>query len=199
MDRTIKEWCTECDSCQQSKVQRHTKSETVPFQLTSTRFETVHIDIVGPLPPVKPHNSPYISPYKYLLTCIDRATRWIEAIPLIEITAPAIATAFLNIWISRFGVPLHVVTDRGSQFEAELFKELSVIIGFDRLRTTSYPPQTNGMIERAHRYIKTAIMARKQAWIDALPIVLLGIRSIPNESGFSPFTALTGSDLLLPI
>ena len=54
------------------------------------------------------------------------------------------------------------------------------------------------MIERAHRTIKTAIIARKQAWLDALPIVLLGIRGLPNESGFSPFTALTGNQFLMP-
>jgi hypothetical protein len=54
------------------------------------------------------------------------------------------------------------------------------------------------MIERAHRTIKTAMMARKEAWLQALAIVLLGIRSLPNESGFSPFTAVTGANLLLP-
>ena len=58
-------------------------------------------------------------------------------------------------------MPLHLVTDRGRQFESELFKELSSLIGFHRLRTTSYHPQSNGIIERTHRTLKTAIMARK--------------------------------------
>ena len=198
MDRNIKTWCQECTNCQQSKITRHTKSETSTFHLPSSRFDTVHLDIVGPLNPVKQGNQSYIAPYRYLLTCIDRATRWVEATPMSEITASTVATAFLNTWISRYGVPLYVVTDRGSQFESELFRELSSIVGFHRLRTTSYHPQTNGMIERVHRTIKTAITARRESWLDALPVVLLGIRSIPNESGFSPFTALTGSNLLLP-
>ena len=198
IDKNIRTWCRECTSCQQAKIQQHTKSEKTPFNLPSSRFETVHIDIVGPLPPVKSFGETYISPYKYLLTCIDRASRWIEAIPLSEITASSIAKAFLTTWISRFGVPLYVVTDRGSQFESELFSELSTLVGFHRLRTTAYHPQTNGIIERAHRTIKTAITARKQAWLDALPVILLGLRSIPNESGYSPFTAVTGDHLLLP-
>lgn len=198
LDKDVKKWCEECTSCQQSKVTRHTKSPVNQFTLPSERFSTVHIDIVGPLPPTKIHGELFNNPYRYLLTCIDRSTRYIEAAPMTEITESTVATTFLNIWISRWGVPLHVVTDRGKQFESELFSELSKLVGFHRLRTTSYHPQANSLIERAHRTIKSAIMARKQSWIDALPIVLLGIRAAPNDSGYSPFTAVTGSSLLLP-
>jgi len=198
IDKNIRDWCRECCQCQQAKVHRHTKTEKSSFNLPSSRLETVHIDIVGPLPHVKRQGETYVAPYRYLLTCIDRATRWTEAAPLCDISAATIANAFLNTWISRFGVPLHVITDRGSQFESELFTELASLVGFHRLRTTAYHPQTNGMIERVHRTIKTAIIARKQSWLDALPIVLLGIRSIPNESGYSPFTALTGNQPLMP-
>ena len=198
MDKSIKKFCAECVSCQRSKVTRHTKSPVQNFELPSPRFQTVHIDIVGPLTPVHPTSNQYGSPYKYVLTCIDRATRWMEAQPLTEITAQTIAEAFVNTWITRYGVPLHVVTDRGRQFESELFAELAKIIGFHRLRTTAYHLQSNGLIERAHRTLKTAIMARGESWLSALPIVLLGIRSTPNESGFSPFTAVTGSTILVP-
>lgn len=198
MDRNIRQFVRECLNCQQSKIHRHTKSETSSFCLPSERFQTVHIDIVGPLVPSKQHQESYFSPYRYLLTCIDRATRWIEVAPLVDITAASIALGFFNCWISRFGVPLHVISDRGSQFESELFQELSSIVGFHRLRTTAYHPQSNGMVERMHRTMKTAITARKQSWQTALPIVLLGIRAAVNESGFSPFTAVTGAEILLP-
>lgn len=198
MDRSIRKWCRECMSCQQSKIHRHTKSAVSNFDIPSSRFQTVHIDIVGPLPLVQNPSDPYISPYKYLLTCIDRATRWIEVHPLADITAQTVAYSFVNVWISRFGVPLHVITDRGSQFESEMFEELSSVVGFHRLRTTAYHPQSNGMIERTHRTIKAALMARKENWLQALPIILLGIRNVPNENGISPFSAVTGTSLLLP-
>lgn len=198
MDRCIRKWCAECSACQESKIIRHTKAPVTSFLLPSERFTCVHIDIVGPLPPAKEVSEIYTKPYRYLLTCIDRSTRWLEAIPIAEITASAIASAFLAGWISRFGVPLHLVSDRGSQFESELFTELSRLIGFHRLRTTSYHPQTNGKIERAHKTIKTAITARKQGWLEALPVVLLGIRCTPNDTNYSPFTAVTGETLLVP-
>ena len=198
MDWSIRTWAIDCLQCQQHKISRHTKTETTPFSLPSGRFEIVHIDIIGPLPSTTTYDDVYTSPARYVLTCIDRATGWVEATPLQNTSASTIAIAFLNTWIFRFGVPLHVVTDRGSQFESELFRDLSTIIGFYRLCTTAYHPQTNGIIERLHRTLKTAIMARKQSWLEALPIVLLGIRNMPNDQGFSPVAAVTGTQLLLP-
>ena len=198
MDKFIREKCRECLECQQSKVHRHTKSEVKHFHLPSNRFEAVHIDLVGPLPPAKQFGETYTSNNRYILTMIDRATRWVEAVPLDNISAATVAIKFLETWISRFGVPLYLISDRGAQFESELFQELSKMIGFHRLRTTSYHPQTNGMVERMHRTLKNSIKARNESWIQSLPIVVLGLRSIPNESNFSPFTSVTGSYLNIP-
>jgi len=198
MDRDIRERVRQCESCQQAKILRHTKSEVCSFNLPAGRFEAVHIDIVGPLPAARQFENNFTSNYRYLLTCVDRATRWIEAVPLVEITASTVAVAFLETWVSRFGVPLHVLTDRGAQFESELFKKLASLTGFDRLRTTSYHPQTNGMVERVHKTVKTSVMAKNKSWLVSLPIVLLSIRSIQNDSGYSPFTAVTGGNLFIP-
>lgn len=198
MDKSIKDFVRLCANCQQAKIHRHTKSPISPISSPADRFQSVHIDIVGPLCQATLPGCPYPLPYRYLLTCIDRATRWPEAIPLVDITASSVATAFVSGWVARFGVPLHVVTDRGSQFESELFSHLSAILGFHRIRTTSYHPQSNGIIERFHRTLKSAIIARGQNWFHTIPIVLLGLRMTPNSSGFSPFTAVTGTYMLCP-
>ena len=190
IDKDVKSFVNSCLSCQQAKVSRHTKTPIEPISASSDRFQTVHIDIVGPLPPATLPNYPYPLPFHYLLTCIDRATRWSEAIPLTDTKASSVAIAFVSGWISRFGVPLQCVTDRGSQFESELFSELSNFIGFHHIRTTAYNPKANGIIERHHRTLKAAIMARKHKWFISLPIVLLGLRMSPNSLNFSPFTAV---------
>ena len=198
MDRCIRQWVRECAPCQTSKVHRHTKTAHSSFGSLSDRFETVHVDIVGPLPPSTSHGQSFSSPFRYLLTCIDCVTRWVEAAPLADISAASVASAFVDVWVSRFGVPLNVITDRGTQFESALFGHLAEILGFHRLRTTAYHPKSNGMVERVHRTIKTAITASRRQWLQALPVVLLSVRATPNESGLSPFSAVTGGLLLHP-
>ena len=108
-------------------------------------------------------------------------TKWVEAQPVSSTTADVISDAFLNLWFSTFGVPLYLTTDRGSQFESELFECLAKTIGFCRLRTTAYHPQSNGQIERFHRTLKEALKPAKSDWLRAMPIVLFGIRIKPDE------------------
>lgn len=104
------------------------------------------MDIVDPLPPVKKLTDPYFSPCWYLLTIIGRDTRWIQATPVTEITSQNISTTLIDTRLSRFGVPLHIITDKGSKFESDF-----VFRVFHRLRTTSYNPQMNGLTGGAHR------------------------------------------------
>ncbi|XP_035226034.1 uncharacterized protein LOC118198462 [Stegodyphus dumicola] len=62
--------------------------------------------------------------FVYCLTCIDRYTGWMEAIPLRDITAETVARAFYEHCITRFGVAYQVIMDRGAQFTSELFRTL---------------------------------------------------------------------------
>ena len=89
------------------------------------------------------------------MTCIDRFTRWPEAIPISDITAESIAQAFITNWIARFGVPHVVTTDRGKQFESHPFASLTNFLGTTRIRTTAYHPIANGLVERFHRQLKS--------------------------------------------
>jgi transposase InsO family protein len=54
--------------------------------------------------------------------------------------------------------------------------------GIQHIRTTPYHPAANGLVERLHRTLKAAIMFHKNMpWTDALPIILLGIRTAYKE------------------
>ena len=193
MKRDIANWTRTCHDCQQSKIQRHVKSPIQSFPAPDSRFDSIHIDIVGPLPPSKG--------YTYLFTCIDRYTRWPEAIPMTDATAEPCASALLSGWISRFGVPATITSDRGRQFESALWNSLMNLLGTTRNRTTSYHPQANGMVERFHRHLKGGLKARLVGsnWVDELPIVLLGIRATLKE-GLSCSSAelVYGTTLRLP-
>ena len=62
------------------------------------------MDLVGPLP--TNHG------YTYLLTMIDRFSRWPEVIPLQDIRSDTVANAFMMHWIARYGIPETIITDR---------------------------------------------------------------------------------------
>ena len=165
-----------CIQCQCAKVHKHTVTPQSKFPVPDDRFAVVHIDLVGPLPPSKG--------FTYILTCIDRFTRWPEAIPLTSSSTEEIAQALLNGWI---------------QFESNLWKSLMSLLGTKRARTTAYHPQSNGMIERFHRQLKTALKAQHNStqWIDLLPLVLLGIRSAVKQD-LSTSTAELQQNVLNP-
>lgn len=174
MRRDCREWSKACLACQRAKVHRHVSSPLGTLDLPKARFKYVHLDLIGPLPPS--------AGYRYCLTAVDRFTRWPEVVPITEITAEAVAKAFIAGWVSRFGCPTDIVTDRGKQFESALFQALAKLIGFKHRKTTAYHPQCNGLVERFHRQLKTAITCHSNAnWTETLPLVLLGIRNAVKE------------------
>ncbi|XP_050340139.1 protein NYNRIN-like [Bactrocera neohumeralis] len=150
------------------------------------------MDIVGPLPPCKG--------YRYCLTIVDRYSRWLEALPLEDMTTETIAFNFYTHWIARFGVPSRVTTDQGRQFESTLFRELSRLLGIKHLRTTAYHPASNGIIERWHRSLKAAIKCyMTDNWVEVFPLILQGFRSSwRNDLKATPAEMVYGNILRLP-
>ena len=194
MNSNIRDWVKVCLQCQRNKIHRHTQSPLQAFPMPDSRFNSIHIDIIGPLPVSRG--------YKYILTCICRFSRWFEAIPMVEMTVESVLSALWDGWIGRYGVPSRITTDRGSQFATSLvFKKAMRSLGVTCHQTSAYHQSANGMVERPHRQLKSALksMENPQDWKDNLSVVLLGMRSALKEDlGCSSAELCFGTVLRVP-
>ena len=193
MRRDIADKCRTCISCQQTKITRHQITPLQHFRTPDARFSHVHVDIVGPLPDS--------SGYKYLLTVVDRFTRWPEAIPMKDITAQSCADSFLLHWVARFGSPTIITTDRGAQFTSLLWTEMCQFLGSKLCHTTAFHPAANGLNERFNRSLKVALKCQSSPdlWYRNLSLVLLGLRSaIKEDMGCAAVEMALGTSIRLP-
>ena len=191
--KDIATWARSCLACQKAKVHKHNKAPLQMFNLPSRRFDHIHIDLVGPLPPSQGQT--------HLLTVVDRYTRWPEAIPLKSTDTESCARALIFHWIARFGIPLDITSDRGPQFTSRLWASITKLLGIAHHHTTAYHPQSNGLVERFHRHLKAAMRARLSGpnWVDELPWVLLGIRTVPKvDLKCSSAELVYGTPITLP-
>jgi transposase InsO family protein len=189
----VAEMCRACQDCRRGKVNSQVAA-VKPIELPARQFSHIHVDLVGPLPPSKAGNM-------YVMTIIDRSTRWFEAVPLAATAAADCAQALFVHWISRYGVPDFVTSNRGPQFASEVWAAMCRRLGIIKKLTTAFHPQANGLVERLHRQLKEALRARQAGvnWEEHLPWVLLGLRVAPKEdSGVSAAQLTFGIQLTLP-
>ena len=98
-------------------------------------------------------------------------------------------------------VPETITTGRGSQFTSQVWKDLLYFLGTKQITTTSYHPQSNGIVEIVHRRLKDALRMQQNInnWSNNLPLVLLSIRSsIKEDLNCSPAELVYGETLRLP-
>jgi transposase InsO family protein len=192
--KDVAAWCRDCTACQAAKVTKQPAAAVQPIITPTQRFSHIHVDLVGPLPVT-------IDGFSYLLTAVDRSTRWFEAFPLRSTTAADCADQFIAGWVARFGVPALLTSDRGVQFTSALWGAVMKKLGIRHTMSTAFHPQSNGLVERAHRRLKDALKARLAGseWVSHLPWVLLGLRAAPREdSGISAAEMVFGAPLTLP-
>ena len=194
----VSRFCKSCDICQRTiQKGRVTKVPLGKLPLIDTPFKRVAVDIVGPIEPRSERKS------RYILTMIDYATRYPEAVALPGIETERVAEALVEMF-SRVGIPDEMLTDCGSQFTAEVMKEVSRLLSLQQITTTPYHPICNGLIERFHMTLKQMLRRmcaeRPKDWDKYLPALLFAIREVPQESlGFSPFELLYGRNVKGPM
>jgi hypothetical protein len=129
---------------------------------------------------------------EYVLVFMDYLTKWPEVVPLKNISADSVAKAFIAEILCRHGVPKKLLTDQGSQFTSDLMKQVLHQTGTVKLFTTTYHPQTDGMVERFNKTLTEMLVMtaeqHKDDWDVVLPYTLFAYRTAEHAStGNDPF------------
>jgi transposase InsO family protein len=197
MRKDMEDHVRACSACNRSKHLR--RKYRVPLQefTTGAPMEKVHMDIMGPFPLSTKGN-------RYILAIVDQFTKWIEAVALPDQTAEMVAKATVDNFFSRFGCPLEIVTDQGTNFTSQLFTELCRLLGIVKKRTTPYHPSANGQVERMNRtilqMIRCTIERSQNNWEDRLQLLMGAMRCTMNRStGFTPNRLMLGREVRQPL
>ena len=120
----------------------------------------------------------------------DYYFKWVNAWPMPNMETIIISNTLIDQMFALWGVPLHIHTNRGTQFESQLFQNLCSALGISKTRTTAFHPQSNGMVERficTLEDMKSKYISDNQRdWDESLPLLLLAYRSSPTKVQASP-------------
>ena len=172
----VKNYCGTCPQCQ--LVERklvNSRAPLKPVESVTEPFKKVAIDLIGELPRSK-------SGYKYILTLVDYATRYPEAIPLKTTHSRVVAEALVGIF-TRVGLPEEIVFDQGANLVGKLMKQLYELLGIRHIKTSVYHPEANGLVERFNgtlKHMREKFVGNKiEYWDKYLSFVLFAYREVP--------------------
>ena len=105
--------------------------------------------------------------------------------------AKTVATVIVNEFVCRFGVPLKLHSDQGTNFESAMFREMCLLLSIKKTRTTPLHQESDGMVERYNRILKTQlslfVAEHKKDWDKYVPLLLMAYRmAIHASTHFTP-------------
>ena len=174
-----------CEPCIRNVPRRSLRRPLREPKRAEVPFEIVHTDVLQ-LPRAG-------DGCQYLLVIICSFSKWTELVPLRSKSATDVAKGLVETWITRFGVPKVLVSDRGSEFINELFKSLQNILDYQHVFASVAHPQANGQAERVNRSILEYLrkFLDNNNWTDFLPFVRFCLNSsVSNTTNESPFVCL---------
>lgn len=169
MKEQITKYINECTVCGQSKYDRNPIRQQLHLVPPPAKpFEVVHLDL-------------FTAETEKFLTIIDSFSKYAQAYHLRDGTAMSVIQALL-IYCTHHGVPLTVVTDRGTEFTNQLFSEFTRIHKIQHHKILAHTPNENGMVERLHSTLLEHLRIfklkdRSESVINLMPYAVLAYNS----------------------
>ena len=187
----VRKYCRECDVCQRSKAPNAKPyGKMMSAEPPSQSHQTVYCDLVGPL--VKTGGGRL---NEYILVCVCALSKWVHFLPLRKATASKIKELLINWVFTKNGFPSKLITDNGSQFVSDLFKNFCESMNIEHETSSPYHQQSN-LAERYIKILKSMLQAYTEesqtAWDENLQALAMAINTSVNSS-----TGLTPADIHL--
>jgi hypothetical protein len=116
--RDVREYVRNCPVCQKFKVEQVRPAGTMHYRPSGGPWHTVSADLLGPFPRSRKGN-------KFIIAFQDQYSKWTEMAPLKFATAAQVAEKFKELVLLRYGSPEELIIDNGTQFCAQLFRDLA--------------------------------------------------------------------------
>ena len=134
-----------CQGCQKFRnVQRAPASAMNPI-IKPWPFRGWGIDLIGQIYPPSSKN------HKFILVATNYFTKWVEAIPLKNVTSKEMIEFVKEHIIYRFDIPQTITTDQGTMFTSDEFVKFATGMGIKLLNSSPYYAQANGQAEASNK------------------------------------------------
>ena len=198
MEKDIASHCDKCINCKLRKTyQRRPRVPIMKYSKVRLPLDRVHIDLTGPLPRTS-------GGYRYIFVIKDYLTKHVWLIPLKTKGGLEVAEAFVRHFICQAGIPDTVVSDRGNEFVNSLLKNVSKILGINRISTTPYMPRSDGFVENHNKTMKDQLFnycdtLKQDDWNIYLPVVQLQYNTtVSLATGYTPYMLMHGRECKMP-
>ena len=196
MVNDITDYVRNCLKCAQRKPYGQSKAPLKPMPAATRVWERIAMDIVGPVEVSRNGN-------RYILVLSDYASRFVMTVPMVDQTAKTVAHHLVNEILTKYGAPEQILTDQGTNFLSELVTQICKLFKIKQLKTTSYHPQTDGLVERFNRtlcdMLACYVNEDPEAWDVFLPFVTFAFNTAEQATiKNNPFYLFYGREANLP-
>jgi hypothetical protein len=156
------------------------------------------MDFIGPLQETpRGHDT--------ILVIVDRLSKYVHCVPThSKVTAIEAARLFMTHVFANHGMPKHVITDRGVQWNNNFTKHLMRALGIRHHMSTAFHPQTDGQTERTNKTLVEVLRTYvgesvRHDWDLWLPLAQFALNNSWQESiQTTPFVLNTGEHPVVP-
>jgi hypothetical protein len=188
IDLHVAELLSMCPQCAKNMTRKSIPNHLRPNPITlvGTVWE---VDLQGPFLE--------LDGYQYLFWAVDQSSKFTIAAPLKRKESIEVARTAYNSIYCKYGVLPYVRTDRGREFDNEIWSQMASVLGLGREYTAPYHKEGLSIIGSIHRLanrlFRSLIGPDQNHWIDVMHKVtfILNART-PSTTLIPPFTAFMG-------